>query len=161
MNVQQILISILTFFGGGGLVSLVGYLVYRKRTKAETIKLEAEAKAKLAEAKNLEAQAANTLADATSEIINRFRELVKESEAKCKRDIDELKDDLEIIKSNYSKLKQAYDGLREEYSLLLTWAKNVAQILQDRRIPYPDPPDNLGKVIPRNGDNHIQGGYKL
>jgi archaellum component FlaC len=152
MTTQQILIAVLTFFGGGSLVSLIGFLVYRKRTKAETTKT-------LAEAKNLEAQATSTIATATSEIINKFRELLDESEERCKERIEGLENDVCTIKENYNKLKKAYDEIKSEYALLLSWAKSVSEILQDRNIPYPDPPHKVQTVIPKNGESHT--GYKL
>jgi len=180
MTTQQVLLAILTFFGGGGLVSLVGFLVYRNKTKAETAKIEAEAKAKLAEAKNLEAQAANTLSNAVSDIISGFQSLIKKTDEKnaehmlglenkikmLKMDYEELrkayaelKADHEIMKANYAKIKVSNDRLKEDYALLLSWAKAVSVDLRKRGITYPDPPEKLETVIPKNEEH--KRGYKL
>ena len=180
MTTQQVLIAILTFFGGGGFISLVGFLVYRNKTKAETDKLEAEAKAKLAEAKNLEAQAANTLSDAVSDIISGFQSLIKKTDEKnvehmldlenkikmLKMDYEELrkayvelKADHEIMKTNYEKIKISNDELKKDYALLLSWAKAVSGDLRKRGITYPDPPEKLETVIPKNEEH--KRGYKL
>ena len=180
MTTQQVLIAILTFFSGGGLISLISFFVYRKRTKAEVGKIDAETKAKLAEAKNLEAQAANTLSDAVSDIISGFQSLIKKTDEKnvehmlglgneikmLKVDYEdlrkayvELKADHEIMKTNYAKIKVSNDELKKDYALLLSWAKAVSDDLRQRGITYPDPPEKLETVIPKNEEH--KRGYKL
>lgn len=161
MTSQQILLSIVTFFSGGSLVTLIGFLVYRKRTKAETAKINAETEAKLAEAKSLEAQAAKTLSDAVSDIVEGFQSLIKQSESRCQAEIQQLKCDLVetnkklgTIQTNYAKLKEVYDDLKTDYALLLAWAKEVSKDLKARGIPYPDPPENLKAVIPHNTERY-------
>ena len=188
MTQQETLVAIISAFVGSGLVgTLIGYLVYRKRTKAETKRTNAEAEAKLAEAKSLEAdvqvklaeaksleaEAASKLSDAVSDIVSGFQNLIAKSEERCKQEIavykgkveklesyyEELKQDNTLLKKNYAQLKKVYDELKDDYAGLLAWSKAVSQDLKRRGIPYPEPPEKVQTVIPKNGEKEM--GYVL
>ena len=136
---SQVFSLVLTFLGGGTLTGIIGFFVYRNRTKAETEKIRAEARAKIAdaektkaEAKSLEAQAANTLANATGEIIERFRMLVTDSEARCKERIAELDKRIERLEAENDQLRQDNEMLKRAY---IEIAQAVVEDVKDYNLP--------------------------
>lgn len=132
---QTILITAITsILGSGVLASVIVALFNRRRTKAETKKLDSET--------------VSTLVAASGQIVSQFQILVDESAKKFQSEIDDLRREILDMHVENEQLRQAYHDLKNRYDALLTWAISLADRLEYLGIDYEKPPKELCLDLP-------------
>lgn len=132
---QTIFITAITsILGSGVLASVIVALFNRRRTKAETKKLDSET--------------VSTLVAASGQIVSQFQILIDESAKKFQTEIDDLRKEILDMHVENEQLRQAYHDLKNRYDALLAWSTSLAEHLEYLGIDYERPPKELCMDLP-------------